>query len=84
MEQNHVTVRNHLVLSILSTLFFCQLLGLVSVVYSGRVDACLSSGDVVGAKAAARRAVVWMVVNVVASILLAAIGLAVLISFTNG
>ena len=50
---------NYLVWAILSTLFCCLPLGIVSIVYSARVDSLYNSGDYFGAQDAANKAKNW-------------------------
>ena len=47
---------NHLAWAILSTLFCCLPLGIVSIVYSAKVDGLYNSGDYAGAYNAANKA----------------------------
>lgn len=47
---------NHLAWAILSTIFCCLPLGIVSIVYSSKVDGLYNSGDYVGAYNAANKA----------------------------
>ena len=59
-------VPNHLVWAILSTLFCCLPLGVVSIVYAAQVDGKRAAGDIEGARAASRSAINWAVASVVA------------------
>jgi hypothetical protein len=52
-------VPNQLVWAILTTLFCCLPLGIVSIVYAAQVDGKLAAGDVAGAREASRKAGVW-------------------------
>lgn len=54
-----VYVPNHLVWAILTTLFCCLPLGVVSIVYAAQVDGRRAAGDVAGAQEASRKAVWW-------------------------
>jgi len=54
-----VFVPNHLVWAILTTLFCCLPLGVVSIVYAAQVDGRRAAGDVAGAFAASRKAAGW-------------------------
>ena len=48
-------VPNHLVWAILSTLFCCLPLGIVSIVFAAQVDGKRAAGDLAGAQEASRR-----------------------------
>jgi hypothetical protein len=56
---SHVHVPNNLVWAILSTLFCCLPLGIVSIVYAARVDGLRAAGDIDGARDAASKAGRW-------------------------
>jgi hypothetical protein len=61
-----VYVPNHLVWAILSTLFCCLPLGVVSIVYAAQVDGRRAAGDLVGAHEASRKAGWWAVASAAA------------------
>lgn len=52
-------VPNHLVWAILSTLFCCLPLGIVSIVYAAKVDGLRAAGDIAGARTASDKAKFW-------------------------
>lgn len=52
-------VPNQLVWAILSTLFCCLPLGIVSIVYAAQVDGKRAAGDIAGAREASRKAGLW-------------------------
>jgi len=52
-------VPNNLVWAILTTLFCCLPLGIVSIVYAAQVDGKRAAGDLAGAREAARKAGLW-------------------------
>ncbi len=52
-------VPNNLVWAILTTLFCCLPLGIVSIVYAAQVDGRRAAGDIAGAREAARKASTW-------------------------
>jgi len=54
-----VFVPNHLVWAILTTLFCCLPLGVVSIVYAAQVDGRRAAGDLAGAFEASRKAARW-------------------------
>lgn len=56
-----IYVPNNLVWAILSTLFCCLPLGIVSIVYASQVDGKRAAGDIAGARAAASKAGWWAV-----------------------
>ena len=53
------TVPNHLVWAILSTLFCCLPLGIVSIVKAAEVNGKLAAGDLEGARASSNAAKQW-------------------------
>ena len=54
-------VPNHLVWAILSTLFCCLPLGIVSIVFAAQVDGKRAAGDLAGAQEASRKALNWAI-----------------------
>jgi hypothetical protein len=58
-QPSAVFVPNHLVWAILTTLFCCLPLGVVSIVYAAQVDGRRAAGDVARAYAASRKAAGW-------------------------
>lgn len=58
-------VPNHLVWSILTTLFCCLPLGIVSIVYAAQVDGKRAAGDIAGARQAADSAKLWAILSAV-------------------
>ena len=61
-----VYIPNHLVWAILTTLFCCLPLGVVSIVYASQVDGLRAADDLPGAYAASRKAGWWAVASAVA------------------
>jgi len=82
-------VPNNLVWAILTTLFCCLPLGIVSIVYASQVDGKRAAGDVAGAREASRKAGLWALWSVLIGPTLILIwffflgGLAVLGSLAN-
>ena len=58
-------VPNHMVGAILSTLFCCQIGGIIANVYAAQLNSKLANGDVEGARAASKTANTWITVSVV-------------------
>lgn len=52
-------IPNHLVWSILTTLFCCLPLGIVSIVFAAQVNSKVAAGDVAGAREASEKAKKW-------------------------
>lgn len=50
---------NYLVFAILTTIFCCQILGIVSIVFAAQVNSKWNSGDTQGAIDASRNAKMW-------------------------
>ena len=66
---------NHLVWAILSTLFCCLPLGIISIVYASKVDSQYSAGDYAGAQDSANKAknfAIWAAISIVIITILAA------------
>ena len=58
---------NHLALAIIVTLMCCIPLGIVSIVYSGKVDTALSKGDISEAESMSRKARNWAIAGIIIS-----------------
>lgn len=58
-------VPNHLVWAILTTLFCCLPLGIVSIVYAAQVDGKRAAGDIAGARQAADSAKLWAILSAI-------------------
>ncbi len=56
-------IPNHLVWAILSTLFCCLPLGIVSIVYAAQVDGKRAAGDIAGALEASGKAKFWAMLS---------------------
>ena len=77
-------IPNQMVWAILTTLFCCLPLGIVSIVYAAQVDGKRAAGDIAGARIASEKARFWAIVSAVSVFVLLALwflffgGLAVL------
>ncbi len=58
-------VPNHLVWAILTTLFCCLPLGIVSIVHAAQVDGKRAAGDIAGARASSHQAKMWAIYSAV-------------------
>ena len=56
-------IPNHLVWAIVTTLFCCLPLGIVSIVYAAQVDGKRAAGDIEGAREASRKAGMWAMLS---------------------
>jgi hypothetical protein len=91
-SQNHSNeyVPNNMVWAIVTTLFCCLPLGIVSIVYASQVDGRRAAGDIAGARAAASKAGLWAIISAVAMPVLLVLwillfgGLAILGSLAGG
>jgi len=63
MNASQEVVPNHLVWAILTTLFCCLPLGIVSIVYASKVDGLRAAGDLPGAWDASRKAKNWAIAS---------------------
>jgi len=66
MSTSREYVPNHLVWAILTTLFCCLPLGIVSIVYAAQVDGKRAAGDLPGAWESSRKAKLWAIWSAVA------------------
>lgn len=82
-------VPNHLVWAILTTLFCCLPLGVVSIVFAAQVDGKRAAGDIAGARAASANAKLWAILSAVSGPVIAILwifflgGLGVLGQYAN-
>ena len=58
-NQQQTPPPNYLVFAILTTIFCCQILGIVSIVFAAQVNSRWNSGDIQGALDASRNAKMW-------------------------
>ena len=59
LHQSQTPPPNYLVFAILTTIFCCQILGIVSIVYAAQVNSKWNAGDVQGAIESSRNAKLW-------------------------
>lgn len=64
---------NNMVLAVLTTVFCCLPLGIVSIIYASKVDNLYYAGDYAGALSAAKSARTWAIVGAVGSIVISII-----------
>lgn len=57
--------KNYLVLAILATLFCCLPFGIVSIIFSSKVNNLWDSGDYAGAQDASNKAKTWVIVSAI-------------------
>lgn len=63
-------IPNHMVWAILTTLFCCLPLGVVSIVYASQVDGKRAAGDIAGARIAADKARFWAIASAVSILII--------------
>lgn len=63
---HHPEIPNHLIWAILSTLFCCLPLGIVSIVHASKVDGLRLAGNYEGAREMSRKALNWAIYSAVA------------------
>ena len=73
MNNPNTPIPNNLVWAILSTLFCCLPLGVVSIIYAAKVDGLAAAGDIQGAQQASDNAKKWAIISAVALVALAVI-----------
>lgn len=61
MNTNSPVVSNNLVWAILSTIFCCLPLGIVSIINAAKVNGLLAAGDIAGARDASEKAKKWAI-----------------------
>lgn len=61
MNTSSPVVSNNLVWAILSTLFCCLPLGIVSIIHAAKVNGLLAAGDIAGARDASEKAKKWAI-----------------------
>jgi len=59
MENKPKPPQNYLALAIISTLFCCQIFGIISIIYAAQVNSKYIAGDYVGAESASKNAKLW-------------------------
>ena len=59
LQQPQTPPPNYLVFAILSTIFCCQIFGIVSIVFAAQVNSRWNSGDIPGALDASKNAKLW-------------------------
>lgn len=59
MTQPQAPPSNYLVFAILVTIFCCQILGIVSIVFAAQVNSKWNAGDIEGAISASKNAKLW-------------------------
>lgn len=59
LQQPQSPPPNYLVFAILTTIFCCQILGIVSIVFAAQVNSRWNAGDTQGALDASRNAKLW-------------------------
>lgn len=71
MNSHNAQVPNHLVWAILTTLFCCLPLGIVSIINAAKVNGLVAAGDMAGAHAASAQAKKWAIWSAIAGPVLA-------------
>jgi hypothetical protein len=59
---------NHLIWAILSTLFCCWPVGIVSIVYASKVESTFNRGDYNGALEASNKAKKWAIISAISAV----------------
>lgn len=62
-------VSNHMVGAILTTIFCCQIGGIIAIIYAAQVNSKLARGDIGGAQSDSKTAYTWIIVNVITGLL---------------
>lgn len=70
MEDKPKPPPNYLALAIISTIFCCQIFGIISIVYAAQVNSKYMAGDYMGAESASKNAKTWGIVSVGAAALI--------------
>ncbi|MGX1025084.1 CD225/dispanin family protein [Flavobacterium sp. CS20] len=64
MENKPKPPQNYLALSIISTLFCCQIFGIIAIIYASQVNSKYIAGDYQGAQSASNNAKIWSFLSV--------------------
>lgn len=70
MNTSSPAVSNNLVWAILSTIFCCLPLGIVSIIHAAKVNSLLATGDIAGARDASEKAKKWAIWSALAWVVL--------------
>jgi uncharacterized membrane protein len=68
VQQQETPPPNYLVFAILTTIFCCQVFGIVSIIFAAMVNSKWGSGDKEGALKASKNAKTWAIVALVSGI----------------
>ena len=60
---------NYLALAIITTLFCCQVTGIISIIYASQVNSRFIAGDYLGAEKASKNAQIWCIVSLIIGVL---------------
>jgi len=63
---------NYLALAIITTLFCCQIFGIISIIYASQVNSKYMAGDYQGAETASKNAKTWGLISIGLGILIIA------------
>ncbi|TDC76862.1 CD225/dispanin family protein [Actinomadura sp. 7K507] len=74
---------NHLVWSILTTIFCCLPAGIVSIVFAAQVNGKWKAGDQAGAMKASSNAKTWAIVSAIAGVVVGVISFVVQLSMAS-
>lgn len=75
LQQPQSPPPNYLVFAILTTIFCCQILGIVSIVFAAQVNSKWNAGDIQGALEASRNAKMWAWIAFGSGIIIAIVGI---------
>lgn len=75
METQPKPPQNYLALSIISTLFCCQIFGIIAIIYASQVNSKYIAGDYQGDQSASNNAKIWSFLSI-------GIGLLIIIIFS--
>jgi hypothetical protein len=73
LQQQQSPPPNYLVFAILTTIFCCQILGIVSIVFAAQVNSKWNSGDRQGAIEASKNAKLWAWISAGSGIVIAVV-----------
>lgn len=64
MENKSKPPQNYLALSIVTTLFCCQIFGIIALIYAAQVNSKFIAGDYAGAQSASNNAKIWSFISI--------------------
>lgn len=81
ISQQQTPPPNYLAFAIITTIFCCQILGIVSIVFAAQVNSRWNAGDIAGANDASRNAKLWAWIAFASGLLAVVVSLILIVGF---